>query len=112
MLRRAIFVAPLAVACLFASQAVYASPVPFAGSVHAMFSKTKMVKFELHNASPSSLDLRAGEKVMTVKVGETITIDLPVGTRIVTNTASNAHPAGTLVLQVAAGFDGTTVTLR
>lgn len=112
MLRRAIFVAPLAIASLFVSQAVYASPILFADSVHAMFSKTKMVKFELHNASPSSLDLRAGEKVMTVKVGETITIDLPVGTRIVTNTASNAHPAGTLVLQVAAGFDGTTITLH
>jgi hypothetical protein len=49
---------------------------------------------------------------MTVKVGETVTIDLPVGTRIVTNSASNAHPAGTLILQVAAGFDGTTITLH
>jgi len=112
MLRRSIFVTPLVVACLFASQAVYASPVTFAGSVHAMFSKTKMVKFDLRNASSSSLDLRAGDKVMTVKVGETVTIDLPVGTRIVTNTASNAHPAGTLILQVAAGFDGTTITLH
>ncbi len=112
MLRRSIFIVLLAVACLFASQAVYASPVTVAGSVHAMFSKTKMVKFELHNASPTSLDLRVGEKVITVRVDETITIDLPVGTRIVTNTASNAHPAGTLILQVAAGFDGTTVTLH
>lgn len=112
MLRRSIFVAPLAVACLFASQAVYASPVHLTAPAHAMFAKSKMVKFELHNASPSPLDLRAGDKVMTVKVDETITIDLPVGTRIVTNTASNAHPAGTLILEVAAGFDGTTVTLH
>jgi hypothetical protein len=112
MLRRSIFVASLAVACLFVSQTVYASSVVFASSVHAMFARSKTIRFELHNASPSPLNLRAGDKVMTVKVDETITVDLPVGTRIVTNVASDAHPAGTLVLQVAAGFDGTTVTLH
>ena len=87
MLRRSIFIVLLAVACLFASQAVYASPVTVAGSVHAMFSKTKMVKFDLHNASPTSLDLRAGDKVMTVKVGETVTIEQRAS-------GGHAHPAG------------------
>ncbi len=112
MMHRSLFVAPLAVACLFVSQAVYASPVNLAGPTHAMFSRSKTVKFSLHNASASSMDLRAGDTVMTLKAGETIAINLPAGTRIVTNMATNEHPAGTLVLQVADGFNGTTVTLH
>jgi hypothetical protein len=112
MIRRSLFIAPLAVACLFISQAVYASPLNLVGPTHAMFSRSKTVKFSLHNASSASMDLRAGDTVMTLKAGETLAINLPAGTRIVTNVATNDHPAGTLVLQVATGFGGTTVTLH
>jgi len=112
MIRRSLFIAPLAVACLFISQAVYASPLNLVGPTHAMFSRSKTVKFSLHNASATSMDLRAGDTVMTLKAGETLSINLPAGTRIVTNVATNDHPAGTLVLQVATAFDGTIVTLH
>lgn len=112
MIRRSLFVAPLAVACLFASQALYAAPVNVLTPVHAMFARSKTVKFDLHNASAAPMDLKAGDKVMTLKAGETVTVNVPPGTRIVTNSANNVHPAGTLVLEVAPGFNGTTITLR
>jgi hypothetical protein len=112
MIRRSLFIAPLAVACLFASQAVYASPVNVLTPTNAMFARSKTIKFQLHNASTSSMDLRAGDTVMMVKAGETISLNLPPGTRIVTNSASNDHPAGTLVLEVSPGFNGTTVTVH
>jgi hypothetical protein len=112
MVRRLLFVAPLAVACLLASQAVYASPINVLTSAHAMFARSKTIKFELHNASDSLMDLRAGDTVMTLKAGETITVNLPPGTRIVTNSASSVHPAGTLVLEVSPSFNGTTITLH
>lgn len=111
MIHRCLFVTPLAVACLFVSQAAYASPVSSLNPSHAIFSKSKTVKFELHNASASPLDLRAGETAIKLKAGETITVSLPPGTRIVTNVATSAHPAGTLILEVAPGFNGTTITL-
>lgn len=112
MIRRSLLAAPLAVACLLASQALYAAPIPVLNPVHAMFGRSKTVKFELHNASAAPMDLKAGNTALTVKAGETVTLDLPAGTRILTNSASNAHPAGTLVLEVSPNFSGTTVTLR
>jgi hypothetical protein len=112
MIRRSLFVAPLAVACLFASQAVYASPVSVLSPVNAMFARSKTIKFELRNASASPMELKAGDTVMTLKAGETLAVNLAPGTRIVTNLASSDHPAGTLVLEVSGSMNGTTVTLR
>jgi hypothetical protein len=112
MIRRPFLVAPIALACLLASQAIYASPVNMVTPVNAMFSRSKTVKFQLHNASAAEMDFKAGDTALTLKAGETIKLDLPVGTRIVTTTASDVHPAGTVVLEVASGFSGSTVTLR
>lgn len=112
MIRRLSLVAPIAIACLCATQAIYASPLNMAAPVNAMFARSKTVKFQLHNASALTMDLKAGDTVMTLKAGETIKVDLAPGTRIVTNSATNAHPAGTLVLEVSTEFNGSTVTLN
>jgi len=112
MIRNSLFITPLAVACLFASQALYASPVRVLTPDNAIFARSKTIKFELHNASASPMDLKAGETVMTLKAGETISLNLAPGTRIVTNSASSSHPAGTLVVEVSAQFNGSTITLR
>jgi hypothetical protein len=112
MIRRSVLIAPIAIACLLASQALYASPINIIAPANAMFARSKTVKFQLHNASSSPMELKAGDKVMTVKAGETIHLDLAAGTRIVTSAASDTHPAGTLVLEVSTGFDGSTVTLN
>ena len=112
MIRRSLLVTPIAIACLFASQALYASPVNMHAPVNAMFARSRTVKFQLHNASASPMDLKAGDTVLTLKAGETIKVDLAPGTRIVTNSATSAHPAGTMVLEVSTGFSGSTVTLN
>lgn len=112
MIRRSFLVAPIVVACLLASQAIYASPVNMVAPVNAMFARSKTVKFQLHNASSAGMDLKAGDTTLALKAGETVKLNLPAGTRIVTTTASSAHPAGTLVLEVSTTFNGSTVTLR
>lgn len=112
MNRRSLFFAPLAVACLLATQAIYASPVNLLSPVNAMFARSKTVKFSLCNGTPATMDLKAGDTVLTIKAGETVHVDLAPGTRIVTNAATDAHPAGTLVLEVSTGFSGSTVTLH
>jgi len=112
MIRRPFLVAPIAIVCLFASQAIYASPVNRITPINAMFARSKTVKFQLRNASAESMDLKAGDTALTLKAGETLKLELPTGTRIVTITANSTHPAGTLVLEVASAFSGSTVTLR
>jgi hypothetical protein len=112
MIRRSLLAAPIAAACLLLSQGLYASPVNMHVPVNAMFARSKTVKFQLHNGSDSPMDLKAGETVMTLKAGETVKLDLPSGTRIVTNSATSAHPAGTLVIEVSSMFSGSTVTIH
>jgi hypothetical protein len=112
MFRRSLFVAPLAIACLFASQAMYASPINLLPSAHAMFARSKTVKFALHNASAATMDLKAGDTVVTLKAGETVHLELAPGTRIVTNSTTGTHPAGTIVVEVSTEFGGSTVTLN
>jgi hypothetical protein len=112
MFRRSVFIAPFAVACLLASQVLYASPVRVLTPTRAMFARSKTIKFAIHNASDSPMDLKAGDAVVTVKAGETVTLNLAPGTRIVTNSANSTHPAGTLLLEVSSQFSGSTVTLH
>ncbi len=112
MFRRSLFIAPFAVATLLATQVLYASPIKVITPVNAMFARSKTIKFSIRNASDAPMDLKAGDAVMTVKAGETMTLNLAPGTRIVTNSANSTHPAGTLVLEVSAGFSGSTVTLH
>lgn len=112
MIRRSLFATPVLVACLFAAQALYASPINMIAPANAMFARTKTVKFQLHNSTSSPMELKAGDKVITLKAGETLRLDLAAGTRIVTNSATATHPAGSLVLEVSSGFDGSTVTLN
>lgn len=57
------------------------------------------------------MELRAGETVITVAAGKTITVNLPLGTRITTNAATSKHPAGTLILEVYSALDGATIDL-
>jgi len=112
MIRRSLLIAPIAVTCLFASQVLHASPVNMHTPLNAMFARSKTVKFQLHNGSESPMDLKVGETVLTVKAGETVKLDLAAGTRILTNSATTTHPAGTLVLEVSTMFSGSTVTLH
>ena len=100
----------LSAACLLSSQAVFASSlrnVP----VHAMFAKTSSVHLNLHNISESTVELKVGEQVVTIAAGKTISVNVPPGTKIVTNTATKLHPAGELVFEAASDFNNATVSI-
>lgn len=111
MIRRYLLASPLVLACMLFSQAVYASPISNFVPAHALFARSKTVKVDLHNTSSSSIELRVGEKVITVEAGKTITVDLPAGTRITTATATDKHPANTLIIEVYSALNGATINL-
>ncbi len=105
---------PLAIvisaACLLSSQAVFASSVRNV-PVHAMFAKTSTVHLNLHNISDAVVELKVGDQVITIAAGKTISVNVPPGTRIVTNTATKLHPAGELVFEAASDFNNATVSI-
>jgi hypothetical protein len=101
-------------ASLLAAPAVYAAPANISSPVHAMFSKTKSttVKLSIRNDSGTAMEVKVGDQVMTLDPGKPVTLKLEVGTRIVANTATPSHPAGSLIEEVIKDHDGATIVIH
>lgn len=112
MNRRTLSSLTIALASIVSSSSLYAAPPHIAVPVHAMFAKDKLVKFSLRNDSTAPLTLKVGSDTMTLDAGKTKTLELPVGTRIVRQTATDTDGAGTLVTQVSKELGGTTIALK
>ncbi|MEO6801953.1 MAG: hypothetical protein ABI197_01775 [Granulicella sp.] len=109
---RSVFVAAVAVACMGASTAVYARTADTPSLTYVGFTKSKTVTFSLRNDSGAAMELKVGDSVMTIESGKTVKVKLPVGTRIVTNTATATRKAGSLVEEVSNDLSDATITLR
>jgi hypothetical protein len=101
-------------ASLFAAPAVYAAPTSVSSPVHAMFAKTKSstVKLSLRNDSGAPMEVKVGDKVVTLDPGKPVSMDLEVGTRIVANSTTPNHPAGSLIEEVIKDHNGATIVIR
>jgi len=78
----------------------------------SVFSRKKTITLSLRNASPAVLELRAGERILTLEPGKTATVVLPLGVEIVFNKATSKSKAGDLVVTAAGYLDQTTVTVH
>jgi hypothetical protein len=101
-------------ASLLAAPAVYAAPASISSPVQAMFGKTKSntVKLNLKNESAAPLDVKVGDKVMTLDPGKLVSLNLEVGTRIVSSSDTPNHPVGSLIEEVSKNHNGATIVLR
>jgi hypothetical protein len=102
----------IVVLSLLAAPAIYAAPAAISSPVHAMFSKTKLVKLSLRNDSGTAMDVKVGDKVVTLAPGKPVDLSLPVGTRIVATTATPNHEAGSLIEEVVSEHNGVTISIR
>jgi hypothetical protein len=100
------------VAAMVTPHIVYASPANLHAPLNAMFAKEKTVKLSLHNGSAGSVEVKVGEELMTLTAGQSVNLNLPVGTRIVANTDTSTVKAGTLIAQVSKELSGAVVTLK
>lgn len=96
----------IAAATFLAAIFFAAVPASFAavGSVHspmhAYFHGDKKIKFSLSNETGAPLELKVGDQVMTLQQGQVVPLKLPVGTRITTNTATEHHKVGDVIVEV------------
>src|ERR1700761_1714951 len=99
---------------LCAVPAIYASPASISSPVHAMFGKTKTnnVKLNLRNDTATSLQVLVGDKPMTLEPGKLVNLEVPVGTRIVANSATPNHAVGSLIEEVIKDHSGATIAIR
>lgn len=99
---------------LLAAPAVYAAPVSVSSPVHAMFAKTKTttVKLNLRNETGSVMEVKVGDKVVTLDPGKPVSMTLEVGTRIVANSATPNHAVGSLIEEVVSDHNNATIIIH
>lgn len=113
MNRRHLIAVAVVASSLAVTPAVFASPVTaLSPAVYAMFGrgktdKVKEVRLTLNNSSNTDRKILAGDKPLTIAAGTAVTLQLPAGTRITTN-----DEAKSLIIEVAARYNGTTITLK
>jgi hypothetical protein len=107
---RNVFAAAIVASSLLASPVVHAAGIN--SPVHAMFGKTKSVKLVLMNDSGSPMEIKAGEEVIKLDAGKPVTVSLPEGTRVVSNTTTEKSQAGTLIAQVSSSLNGATIHIK
>jgi len=98
-------------ASLVVSPAVYAA-TSIHSPVSAMFGKTKTIKVTLVNDSGASMQVKAGDDIVTLESGKPVTLKLPVGTQVVANTATPIHQAGSLIAAVSDSLNGAIVHIK
>ena len=109
---RSAFAACIAAAFLAAVPASYAAVTHIQPEMHAFFHGEKQVKFNLRNETGVPLELKIGDKTATLKDGEVMPLKLPVGTRVVTNTATDRLKAGDVLVEVSASmYSDSTITI-
>ncbi len=109
---RTLLVAAAVVAALPTSHFVHAAPTSLHAPINAMFAKEKKVKLSLHNGSAAPIELKVGDNLMTLAAGQIVKVDLPIGTRIVTNSTTSNAQAGTLITQVSKDLSGAVLTVK
>ena len=99
---------------LLAAPAVYAAPASISSPVHAMFAKTKSttVKLNLRNETGSVMEVKVGDKVVTLDPGKPVSMTLEVGTRIVANSATPNHAVGSLIEEVVSDHNNATIIIH
>jgi hypothetical protein len=111
--RNPIAIAVIAISVsLVAPSAVFAAPAGIHSPVHAMFSKTKNIKFTLRNDSSSPMELKVGEEVVTLDAGKSLEVKLPAGARILANSATQTHQAGSVIAEVSDSLNGAIIHVK
>jgi hypothetical protein len=109
---RFVTAAAIVVAGLSVPAAVYAAPANRNVPMQVSFSKTKTVKLALKNASNTAMELKVGDKVVSLDPGKTIALKVDVGTRIEMNAAAGKHQPGELLAEATSDLDNTTLTIN
>ena len=80
----------------------YAAPASAHLPIASMSGKKpRTIKFSLRNDTGAVLELKVGDNPVTLEAGKLLDVNLPLGTRIITNTATTAHPIGDVIVEVS-----------
>ena len=98
-------------AAALAPCAAFASTAHVIPATNAFFG-TRMVHFNLRNQTGAAIELRAGDKTMTVEAGKTVEFKLADGTQVINTTKTDKREAGAVICQASSAINDTTVVLN
>ncbi len=102
----ALSVSPTAPSTVFAASAGMNAPV------HAMFGQTKTVHYTMRNDTTASMELKVGEDVVNLEAGKSLEVKLPPGSRIVANSTTPNHTAGSVIAEVSDSLNGAIIHVK
>jgi methyl coenzyme M reductase subunit D len=109
---RLITTAAIVVAGLSVPAAVYAAPANRNTPMQVSFSKSKTIKVALKNASDTAMQLKVGDRIVSLDPGKTVALKVEVGTRIEVGATAGKHQAGELLAEATSDLNNTTLTIN
>ena len=100
------------IAFISLSSASHAFRLTMHSPVHAMFNREKLVKFNLHNATSTPIQVKAGDTEMTLAPGQNVPFKLPVGAKVVVQVATADFPQGAVLATATSELSDTTIQLN
>ncbi len=109
------------IACATLLAAIFFAAVPASHAAvssihaptHAYFHGDKKIKFNIKNETGAPLDLKVGDQVVTLQPGQVTPLKLPIGTRVTTNTATDHHKVGDLIVEVSTNmYSNSTLSIK
>ena len=99
-------------AAMMTATAVHAQPPAFSPAAERATLKNKMVSFSLRNDSKDSINVKAGDKDMTLEPGKTVSVKLAEGTQIVATNTTPHYASGAVILVVSTELSDNTLALK
>ena len=96
---------------LLAPSAVFAAPAS-STPANAMFAKTKTIHFKLLNDSSSPMEFKVGDNIVKLDAGKSLTVNLPVGARVLCSSATPLHESGSVIAEVTNSLNGAIVHVK
>jgi hypothetical protein len=109
--RHSLFIAALVATSFLSSQAINAAVIHVPNPTHAMFANSKPVQFSVRNDCNSTLELKAGDQIITVEAGKTVKVKILAGTKLITTKPTTHSEAGAVVVEVTDSLSGATVAI-
>ena len=112
MKRQSVITAMVLGVSILSSEAMFAAPVAKFSPMHAMFSREKVVKFNVRNATDAPIKVKAGDQELTLQPGTVVPMKLAVGSKIVVQEATAHYTEGTVLTVVSSELSDSTIRLN
>jgi hypothetical protein len=104
--------ATVVIISLLTPAAAFAAPRNTPAPANAMFAKTKTIHFKLLNDSNSAMEFKVGDDIIKLDAGKSLSVNLPVGARILCSSTTPLHQSGSVIAEVTNSLDGAIVHVK